>query len=211
MSTYKFSKSYLSLQKLWKWEFYINLMLYEITISKIKLHLFISMARQSLLGQGLLTVMSLRSHCVRNTTLSRAPLGEWSAHSRDFYQTSHYTRKREISCPGGVRTHNLAKERLQTHALDRAATGISIFLYKETIFACWMCAGARRNDYLVSNIISTEKYGTVQRTCLYISSDPLRRANTQSDVSSPFHLHWIALGQISQDQGNTSGRDEVHR
>jgi len=74
-----------------------------------------------------------------------------------------------------------------------------------------ICDGATLNDYSVSNIISTALKGTVQRTYLYISSDPLRRANTRSDVSSPFRLHWIVLGQISQGQGNTWGHDEVHR
>ena len=127
--------------------------------------------------------------------------------------TWHHTTftKGRYHAPGRVRNPILANDRLRAHAFESAATGIGISLYKETKVACWMCTGARLNDYTVSNIISIEKYGTVQRTYLYISSDPLRRANTRSDVSSPFHLRWIALGQISQAQGGTSGHDEVHR
>ena len=88
---------------------------------------------------------------------------------------------------------------------------ISNILLKEIILAFWMWVSATIIDYIVFNIGSTAIYGTVQRTYLYISWEPLRRTNTRTDVSSPFHLHWIALGQISHAQGNTSGHDEVPR
>ena len=95
--------------------------------------------------------------------------------------------------------------------LIKYKNAISNILLQEAILAFWMWAAATIIDYSVSNIISTAIYGTLQRTYLYISWDPLRRANTRTDVSSPFHLHWIVLGQISEAQGNTSGHDEVHR
>ena len=102
-------------------------------------------------------------------------------------------------------------ERLQSHVLELPASGIGISLYKETTVARSICTGDRLKDYSVSNSINTEKYCTVQTIYLYISSDPLRRANTRSDVSSSFHFHWIALGQISPAVGNTSGHYEVPR
>jgi hypothetical protein len=58
-------------------------------------------------------------------TLSRTPLDEWSARRRDLYLTTHNTYKRQTSMPpAGFKPTFLASERLQTHALDRAAIGI---------------------------------------------------------------------------------------
>jgi hypothetical protein len=58
----------------------------------------------------------------RSTTLGRTPLDEWSAQRRDLYLTTHNTHK------SGIRPTIAASERPQTHALDRAATGICIFI-----------------------------------------------------------------------------------
>jgi hypothetical protein len=60
---------------------------------------------------------------LRHTTLGRTPLDEWSARRRDLYLTTHNTHKRQTSKPPkGFEIQ--ASERPQTHALDRAATGI---------------------------------------------------------------------------------------
>ena len=63
-------------------------------------------------------------HTQRRTTVSRTPLDEWSARSRDFYLTTHNIPHRQTSMPPvGFEPTTSAGERPQTHALDRAATG----------------------------------------------------------------------------------------
>ena len=53
------------------------------------------------------------------------PLDEWSACRRELYLTIHNTHKRQTSTPSaGIELAIPGSERLQTHALDRAATGI---------------------------------------------------------------------------------------
>jgi hypothetical protein len=62
---------------------------------------------------------------LRHTTVGRTPLDEWSAPRRDLYLTTHNTHKRQTSMPSaGFEPTIPASERPQTHALDRAATGI---------------------------------------------------------------------------------------
>jgi hypothetical protein len=61
---------------------------------------------------------------LRRTTLGRTPPDEWSVRRRDLYLT--HILKRQISMPpAGFELTILAKERPQTHALDRAVTGIA--------------------------------------------------------------------------------------
>ena len=57
----------------------------------------------------------------RRTTVGRIPLDEWSARRRDLYLTTHNTQT--STSPVGMDVCLSARERLQTHALDRAATG----------------------------------------------------------------------------------------
>ena len=62
----------------------------------------------------------------RYITLVRTPLEQWSARRRDLYLTTPNTHNRETSItPGWFETKISACERLQTHDLDRVATGIS--------------------------------------------------------------------------------------
>jgi len=75
------------------------------------------MARPPLVGQGLLIVETSRSHS------DTPPLDEWSARPKDL--TTHYTQT-DIHAPVGFEPIISAGERLQTHTLDRAATGIGI-------------------------------------------------------------------------------------
>jgi len=64
-------------------------------------------------------------HTQRRTTVGRTPLDEWSARRRDLYLTTHDTHNRQISMLSvGFEPTISAGERLQTYALDRAATGI---------------------------------------------------------------------------------------
>jgi hypothetical protein len=84
------------------------------------------MAQQLLVGQGLLIIVASRSHS-HITTLSRTPQNEWSARRRDIYLATHNTHKRQTSIhPEGFEPTIPASERPQTHALDRAATGIGL-------------------------------------------------------------------------------------
>ena len=62
---------------------------------------------------------------LRRTTDCRTPLDGWSALRRDLYLTTHNIHNRRTSMlPVGFETIISASERPQTHALDRAATGI---------------------------------------------------------------------------------------
>jgi len=57
---------------------------------------------------------------LRHVTLGGTSLDEWSALRRDLYLTTKNSRKRQTSTPHTVP----ASERQQTHALNRAATGV---------------------------------------------------------------------------------------
>jgi hypothetical protein len=58
-------------------------------------------------------------------TLDRTPLDEWSARRRDLYLTTHNTHKTQTSMPpAGLEPAVPTSERRQTHASDRAASGI---------------------------------------------------------------------------------------
>ena len=72
---------------------------------------------------------------LRHTTFGRTPLDEWSAQSRDLYLTTHNTHKRQTSMPlAGFEPTIPERERLQTHALDRAATGTGNFTFYLWLF-----------------------------------------------------------------------------
>jgi len=67
-------------------------------------------------------------HTQRRTTVGRTPLDEWSARRRDLYLTSRNTHNRQTSMPpvGFERTVSAGK-RPQTYAVDRAASGTSLY------------------------------------------------------------------------------------
>ena len=63
-------------------------------------------------------------HTQRRSTVGRTPLDKRSARRRDLYLTTHNTHNRQTSMPPvGFEPTISAGERLQTYALDRAATG----------------------------------------------------------------------------------------
>jgi len=65
-------------------------------------------------------------HTQRRTTFRRTPLDERSARRRDLYLTTHNTHNTQTSMPPvGFESTISAGERPQTHALDRATTGIA--------------------------------------------------------------------------------------
>ena len=69
---------------------------------------------------------------LRHATIGRAPLNMKSVRSRGLYVTSHNTHKRQTSMPPAEFEPAIpASKRLQTHILNRAATGIG------NVRACW--------------------------------------------------------------------------
>jgi hypothetical protein len=81
----------------------------------------------ALVGLGPLIIEASRFNSFRHTTLGRTPLDEWSVRCRVLYLTTHSTHKRQTSMPPvGFEPAIPASERLQTHALDGAATGIGL-------------------------------------------------------------------------------------
>jgi hypothetical protein len=68
---------------------------------------------------------TLHDHTDRHITFGRTPLDEEPARRRDLYLTTHNTHKRQTSMsPVGFEPTILVSEWPQTHALDRAVTGI---------------------------------------------------------------------------------------
>jgi hypothetical protein len=64
---------------------------------------------------------------LRYTTLGNTSLKKWYARRRDLYLTTHNTQKRQTSMPpAGFELAVSAIERPQTHALDRAITGMTV-------------------------------------------------------------------------------------
>jgi hypothetical protein len=83
------------------------------------------MAQQPLVGEGLLIIKASRSLSAKHTIFRRTSLDKWSARRRDLYMTTHNTHKRQTTMPpAGVEPAIPESERPQTHAWDRAATGI---------------------------------------------------------------------------------------
>jgi hypothetical protein len=81
------------------------------------------MAQQSLMGQGLLTIAASRSH--PDTSHSVGLL--WTIDQPDTGTPNSQHSKQTSMPPVGFETAIPASERPQTHALDRAATGIGFF------------------------------------------------------------------------------------
>jgi hypothetical protein len=83
-------------------------------------HFFFTMTQEHPVGQGFLIIEGSWSHSDTPST----PLGEWSARRRDPYLTTHNTRNRQTFMPSvGFEPPIPKSERLQNHALDRAAIG----------------------------------------------------------------------------------------
>jgi hypothetical protein len=79
---------------------------------------------------------------IRHITLVRTPLDECSVSRRDLYLTTHNTHNRQTFMPpAGFETTIPTSEQPQTHALDRAATGIG-----ETLCIAYL------NSVLISSV-----------------------------------------------------------
>ena len=101
---------------------------------------FSPIAQQPLIGPGPPHYRGF-TITLRNTMLSRTPPDHGSARRRDLYFTTHSTHKtaRQTSMPPtGFEPAIPASERPQTHALDRAATGVGpSSCYCATITSCF--------------------------------------------------------------------------
>jgi hypothetical protein len=90
----------------------------------MKMYFFSPMAKQPLVGQGLLFFRGF-TITLRHTTLDMTPLDEGPARRRDLYLTTHNTHKRQTCMPpAGFEPTFPVSELPQTHALDRTASGI---------------------------------------------------------------------------------------
>jgi hypothetical protein len=77
-------------------------------------------AQHPLVGHGLLIFQASRSHSIRQSTVGRTPLDEWSDRRRELYLTKHNTQQ-TYKAPAGFEPTIPAGERSQTHILDRVA------------------------------------------------------------------------------------------
>jgi hypothetical protein len=84
-----------------------------------------SLVWQTLLVLRLLITKASQSHSVQHTTCGRTSLDGRSAQHRDLYLATYNPHKRQTSMPPvKFAPANPANGQLQTHALDRTATGI---------------------------------------------------------------------------------------
>jgi hypothetical protein len=77
------------------------------------------------------SVLRFTDHTQWNDTVGWTPLDEWSARRRDLYLTNTQHSQQTSMPPARFEPAIPAGERLQTHALDRSATGIGIFTLSE--------------------------------------------------------------------------------
>jgi hypothetical protein len=94
------------------------------------------------MDQGNLIIEVLRSHSVIHTTLGKTPLDAESARRRHFHLTTHNTQKKHPYPPVGFEPVIPASERWQTHALDRAATGIDFVSYMNYMYCGTWLSGS---------------------------------------------------------------------
>jgi hypothetical protein len=96
---------------------------------------FFFMAWQPLIGLGLLPHYRGFTITLRQTTLGRTHLDEWSACRRDLYLTTHNTHNRQTDMlPAGFEPAVFSRELPQTYFLYRVATAIGMWSYTASIF-----------------------------------------------------------------------------
>ena len=126
------------------------------------LSFFLSPASFCLSSLGVEGYSFMWSHS-HTTTVGRTPLDGGSARHRDLYLTTHNTHNRQKSMPPAIFEPAIpAGDRLQTHALDRSATGIgryadycdNVFEIKSNQLFCHICVHAERIFFSFLNGIS---------------------------------------------------------
>jgi hypothetical protein len=159
----------------------------------------------------------------RHTAFGRTPLGEWSARRRDLYLTTHNTHNRQISMPPvGFEPAIPASQRPQTHAFDRAATGMSkncAYIKPNT--------AVRKTGYTAyiadgETAASTDKHVTDWHIQLYADVGALtssmlsngRKAWNESSINSAINkaafFSYALRGNHEQTSGGGGG-EERHR
>ena len=102
----------------------------ELNIFYISVSMFFFLARHPPLGHGPLFTRFL-DHTQQRTTVGRTLLDEWPAPRRDLYLTTHNIHNRRTSMPPvGFNPTIPAGNLRQTYALDRAATGIGLYVFR---------------------------------------------------------------------------------
>ena len=78
-------------------------------------------------------------------TSCRTPLDKWSTRRRKLYMTTHNTYKKQTAMlPAGFEPAIPGSDRLQIHALDRAATGSGFFNSVQKISWKFYCSSCRK-------------------------------------------------------------------
>jgi hypothetical protein len=114
------------------------------------------MARQPLGGLCRLIFRGFTITLFRHPTLGRTPLDEGPARRRDLYLTTHNTHKRQTPISPVEFEPAIAESELpQTHALDRAATGIGDIVYVTGEISCQQHTVDRSNLSDVKIAINT--------------------------------------------------------
>jgi hypothetical protein len=99
-------------------------------------------------GQSIFHFDASRSHT--RTTVSRTHFDEGSAHRIDLYLTTHTPYQGQTLIPrAGFETTVPASERLWSHALDRAATGISNTVNTFTVGILYETIHATANFFII--------------------------------------------------------------
>ena len=110
-------------------------------------------------------------HDHRHATICRTLLDEWSARRRNLYLTTHNAHKRQTSMlPARLEPTVPGSEWPQTHALDRAATGIGMYValvtHNYVALCTYICV-----DLVISSCLGVGVYiGMVVGICVYRSS-----------------------------------------
>jgi hypothetical protein len=100
---------------------------------------------------------------IGHTTLDEIPLAVWSARRRDLYLTTDNNHNRQISMiPMGFEPAKPASQRLQTHALDRAATRIR---HSVRLLLCYIL---REKSYC--STVKMEATGSSRKFEVYLST-----------------------------------------
>jgi hypothetical protein len=127
----------------------------------------------------------------RHTTFGRTPLDEWSARRRDLYLTTHNTHNRQPSMPPAAFEPAIpASERRQTHALERAATGIDEgwiicmlknnrqFLLHDSIFITKFSVCTALNfSALFPAIFALKHFNSIEKKIKFCSLQSLKNRN----------------------------------
>jgi len=112
---------------------------------------------------------------LRHATAGRTPLDEWSARRRDLYRTTHNTHKSKTTIPPVEFEPAIpASEKPQTHALNRAATGIGyyyIYYY-----------------YYYYYYVTLQKSCNVSNTASSTSHEPFLLLKNRLDVTCYFYF-----------------------